>query len=82
MALPNLPGVRPMRRVNPTATIFDKPTMPMHDANAEPDQDEGNEQQQLADLQQRVSDLEKRVAALEGEEQGEPQPETDLGGGQ
>lgn len=52
------------RKLNPMATVFDKPQ-----ADAE---DQGVAQQ-LSQMQAEIDDLKQRVAALEGDEQGEGQ---------
>jgi hypothetical protein len=56
---------RTQSRMNPTASIFDKPTVPG------PMDDEQGEAGGLAECEARIKDLEQRVAALEGSEQGE-----------
>jgi hypothetical protein len=56
---------RTQSRMNPTASIFDKPTA------SDPMDDEQGEAAGLAECEAKIADLEKRVSALEGTEQGE-----------
>jgi len=74
MLPPKPPMARTQTRVNPTASIFDKPTMPMQD-------DEQSEASSLAECEAKIADLEKRVSALEGTEQGENEGSEPQGGG-